>query len=134
MSEETQAKKKALLVDDDMDFRLQQRMLLESMGLEVIEAETRAQAEKILDETHPDIAVIDLMMEETDSGFVLCHRLKKHNPNLPVIIVTAVASETGMTFSASTREERSWIKADAVLNKPVRPAQLRKEIDRLLRA
>ncbi len=134
MSEKGPARKKALLVDDDMDFRLQQRMLLESMGLEVVEAETRAQAEKILDETHPDIAVIDLMMEEADSGFVLCHRLKKHDPNLPVIIVTAVASETGMTFSASTREERSWIKADAVLNKPVRPAQLRKEIDKLLRA
>ncbi|MDD3605409.1 MAG: diguanylate cyclase response regulator, partial [Kiritimatiellae bacterium] len=60
MSEKGPARKKALLVDDDMDFRLQQRMLLESMGLEVVEAETRAQAEKILDETRPDIAVIDL--------------------------------------------------------------------------
>ena len=34
-----------------------------------------------------------------------------------MIVVTAVTSELGMEFDASTKEERSWIKADALLNK-----------------
>ena len=43
---------------------------------------------------------------------------------MPVILVTAVASETGLDFDAATAEERGWIKADAVLDKPVRFEQL----------
>ena len=53
-------------------------------------------------------------------------------PFLPVILATGMVSETGIEFDAATAEERSWIKADTVLNKPLRYEQLKKEIDRLL--
>jgi len=76
--------------------------------------------------------VTDLMMEFLDAGFVLCHHVKKRNPKTPVILITAVTSETGMEFENATGEERSWIRADAILTKPVRADQLRREIDRLL--
>ena len=46
--------------------------------------------------------------------------------------VTGVASETGIDFDASTKEERSWIKADVVLDKPIRFEQLEREIHRLV--
>jgi hypothetical protein len=40
--------------------------------------------------------------------------------------------ETGIEFDAQTPDERSWIKADTLIQKPVRPEQLIREIERLL--
>jgi two-component system, OmpR family, response regulator len=124
--------KMVLLVDDDIDYLTQMRMQLEAAGYQVVTAESEAEATEILKERLPDIAIVDLMMENMDGGFVLCHRIKRKNPQIPVIMVTAVASEAGLVFEASTGGEKSWLKADAVLTKPARFEQLKGEIDRLL--
>ena len=130
---ETQLQSKTiLLVDDDVDFLAQHQALLAATGAKVITAESQAQAEEILKQTKPSLAILDLMMEHVDAGFALCHHIKKLDPKIPVIIVTAVNSETGIDFDAATVEERSWLKADAFLNKPVRFEQLLAEIDKLL--
>ena len=78
----------------------------------------------MLAQTRPDLAIVDLMMEYKDSGFALCYHIKKKDPSIPVILVTAVTSETGLEFDAATEEERSWVKADAMLAKPLRFEQL----------
>ena len=132
MTTKSDTKKSVLLVDDDPDFRLQQKMQLEAAGYNVLEASSAKEAMQTLAKTEPDIALVDLMMEESDAGFQLCYKLKKRAKPIPVIMVTSVASETGMEFDASTDEERSWIKADTLLNKPIRFEQLVREIDRLL--
>lgn len=121
-----------LLVDDDEDFRYQQRLQLEAAGFTVIEAQSAKEAEELLGNNTIHLAVVDLLMEQADSGFTLCYHLKKKYPNLPIIMVTAVASEAGIDFDARTAEERSWIKADVVLQKPIRFEQLQVEIDALL--
>lgn len=122
-----------LLVDDDADYLLGKKLELQAAGYTVLEAESSLKAEELIEQTKPDIAVIDLMMEEDDSGFTLCYFIKKRFPDVPVIIVTGVASETGIDFDAATREERAWIKADALLAKPVRFEQLEREIKRLMK-
>ncbi|MFW5857019.1 MAG: response regulator transcription factor [Planctomycetota bacterium] len=124
-------KKTILVVDDDPDFLLQQQVQLEAAGYEVIPAPGRAEAEALLAERRPDIAVIDLMMEDQDAGFALAYHIKKREEAIPVVIVSGVANETGLAFDAATQEERSWIKADAFLAKPVRFEQLTREIERL---
>jgi hypothetical protein len=48
-------------------------------------------------------------------------------------LVTAVTSETGLEFDAATEEERSWVKADAMLAKPLRFEQLLAELRQLLK-
>ena len=121
-----------LLVDDDQDFLLQTATRLRADGFRVIEAEGQAAGERAIDAGGFGIAVVDLMMEEMDSGFVLCHRLKRRWPGLPALLVTGVAGETGLDFDAATDEERRWVKADAMLPKPVRYDRLRNEIERLL--
>ncbi|OGK11133.1 MAG: hypothetical protein A2W80_18450 [Candidatus Riflebacteria bacterium GWC2_50_8] len=125
--------KTVLLVDDDHDFRLQQKAMLEALKYNVVEAESAAVALGKLDNPTPDIAIVDLMMEENDSGFTLCHNLKKRLPDMPIIMVTGVAAETGLAFNVKTREEHRWIKADALLEKPVRAEQLQQEIKKLLK-
>ncbi len=121
-----------LLVDDDEDFIFQQKVQLEAAGFGVVTAPGRKEALELLTSTRPDLAVLDLMMEDVDAGFTLCYELKKMYPDLPVILVTGVTSETGLEFDAATDEERSWVKADVLLDKPIRFEQLAREINRLL--
>ncbi|HNR36807.1 MAG TPA: response regulator [Candidatus Hydrogenedentes bacterium] len=125
-------KKTIMVVDDDSDYRFQQRVQLEASGYAVIEADSAEQAMEELEKTRPDLALVDLMMEEMDAGFTLCYHIKKKYPDVPIILATAVTRETGLEFDASTSEERSWIKADVLLAKPIRFDQLRREIERLL--
>jgi len=125
--------KKILVVDDDIDFLEQMEAQLQAAGFEVITADGRKKAEEIIEQTRPDLAIVDLMMEDMDGGFVLSYHLKKKYPDVPIILATAVAGATGLKFDAVTPEERSWVKADAIIDKPVRFEQLKREIERLLK-
>lgn len=124
--------KTALIVDDDPDFLEQLGIQLSSMGFEVVKKSTQEEAQEYIENTRPDVAFLDLMMENMDAGFVLSYEVKKRYPQTPVILVTAVSSETGMEFDATTQDERAWIKADVILSKPVRLEQLQKELNKLL--
>ncbi len=125
-------KRTILVVDDDIDFIEQQKLFLEGEGHKVVSAETSEDARELLESERPDLAIIDMMMEQPDAGAFLAHHMKKVRPEMPVIMVTAVISETGMDFEAASKGERSWIKADVVLAKPIRFEQVRREMKRLL--
>ena len=122
----------ALLVDDDPDFLDIISTYLNSFGFDVITGSSQAEAEELILNAKFDIAIIDLMMENSDSGFIVSYKLKNIYPNIPIIIATSVTNETGLHFDASTEEMRSWIKADIVMDKDIRIEQLRSEIDKLL--
>ena len=121
-----------LIVDDDPDYLFQTSLVLERFGMTVLKAENRKEAEQLLAETKPDLCIFDLMMETQDSGFVLAYRAKQLYPEVPVIIASAVTSETGLVFKLETLEDKSWIKADIFIEKGIRPDQLQREINKLL--
>ena len=125
-------KKQILVADDDVDYLFQIKLHLQNMGYEVVTVESQKEAEQILENTKPDLAIYDLMMETEDSGFVLSYKTKQKYPDVPVIIATAVGSETGISFGLSTKDEKKWIKADLYLEKDIRKEQLEKEIKKLL--
>jgi DNA-binding response OmpR family regulator len=125
--------KTILLVDDDVDALEQLSLVLSAAGYNVRTAYGQSEAEELLLSVRPDLAILDLMMEHMDSGLVLCRNLKKLYPQTPVIMLTAVAGATGMTLDAPTKEARSWLMADTILDKPARPEQIIAEIKRLLR-
>ena len=124
--------KKILVVDDDIDQLDHVAMILKVEGYDVIKAQGQKEGEDAILTVIPDLAILDLMMENMDSGFVLCHQIKRLYPDLPVILLTAVKSATGVDFSPKSSGAASWIKADIMLDKPVRPEQLRNEVKRLL--
>jgi CheY-like chemotaxis protein len=124
--------KTILIVDDDPDLVEQVSMVLKGAGFGVITADGEKDGEEALLKGGFDLAILDLMMEQTDSGFMLCHHAKRLDPDLPVILMTAVRSQTGISFNATKKESASWVKADKVIEKPVRPEQLLGEIRRLL--
>ena len=121
-----------LIVDDDQDYLFQLQMQVKQFGYKTIVAESQKEAEEILEKTRPDLAILDLMMENEDSGFILCYKMKKKYPEVPIIIATGVAAETGITFDINDENNRKWIKADRFLDKGIRSDLLREEIENLL--
>jgi len=128
----TASGKTVLLVDTDLEFLAESTRQLEQAGYAVKTAESRRQAEEMIQAGKPDLVITELMLEQMDAGFTLCHRIKQGDAKLPVILVSAVGSVTGVEFDAATAEERGWIKADAMLAKPVRFEQLQHLMERLM--
>jgi DNA-binding response OmpR family regulator len=122
-----------LVADDDADYLFQMKIMLENAGFMVITADSQRLAEEIIESVRPDLAILDLMMEKDDSGFILSYKIKKRYPEVPVILATAVSQETGISFGLDAEEDRSWIKADLYLEKGIRQDQLLLEIEKLLK-
>lgn len=122
-----------LLADDDPDYLFQIGFVLKNAGYNVITADSQRQAEEIIESVRPDLAILDLMMEKDDSGFILAYKIKRKYPEVPVILATAVSQETGISFGFDAEEDRSWIKADLYLEKGIRDDQLLLEIEKLLK-
>ncbi len=113
--------KKILLVDDDLDLLEQHKVLFESNGYKVVTSDNSNDGWELFKKEKPDAAVIDLIMEQHDSGFILCYKIKKdeHGKNIPVFMLTSAAYDTGFKFSSATDEEKEWIKVDEIIHKPV---------------
>jgi two-component system alkaline phosphatase synthesis response regulator PhoP len=113
--------KKILLVDDDLDLLEQNKLLLEAKGYQVVTADNLTSAWDTYKKEKPDAAVLDLIMEEHDAGFILSHKIKRdeHGKNIPVFLLTSATYVTGMKFDASTEEEKEWIHCDGWFNKPI---------------
>lgn len=118
---ESEAKKKILLVDDDLDLLEQHKVLFESRGYQVATADNSKKGWDVFKSEKPYAAVIDLIMEEHDAGFILSYKIKKdsYGKTIPVYVLTSATYVTGFKFSASTAEEKEWIKCDEIVNKPV---------------
>ncbi len=125
---------KILLVDDDTDFLVQNEFRFQAEGYAVRTATNMEIARKAFSEHNPDVVVLDLMMEEKDAGIVLSHHFRREKPSLPIVMVTGITRETGMIIDSSNTEERSWLKANKILPKPIRFEQLKREVEILLAA
>lgn len=125
-------KKTILLADDDPDQIFLVKHHLERWGYDVVAVESREEAERYLESACPDLAILDLMMEEEDSGFILSYKIKKCRPEVPVIISTAVAAERGISFDINAPGGKTWIKADHYLEKGFRMEQLQMLIGKYL--
>ena len=123
--------RKILLVDDDIDLLEQHKIILEAKGFNIITAENVEEGFSLFKKEKPDAAIIDLIMEEHDSGFILCHKIKRdpHGKSIPVFILTSATYVTGFKFGASTNEEKEWIECDAILNKPIVEVELLKKLE-----
>jgi len=122
-----------LVADDDPDYLYQTVNNLGRAGYKTVAVESQAEAESVIQKMKPSLAIFDLMMENDDSGFILCYKIKKKYPDVPVILATGVAHETGISFSLDSESEKSWIKADRYLEKGIRPEQFDMEIMKLLK-
>lgn len=80
-----------LLVDDDPSLLKLLGMRLTSEGFHVTTAESGQEALRILSREQLDLVISDLRMDEMD-GMALFAEIQKHQPGMPVIILTAHGS------------------------------------------
>lgn len=112
-----------LLVDDDTIIRRTLASNLMSDDFEVLTAGSGAEALELVENTWPDLAVLDLMMPGM-SGFELSDRLRRY-VDIPVIMLTSISDE-------ATVVEGLELHADDYVNKPFRYPELRARINNLL--
>jgi CheY-like chemotaxis protein len=79
-----------LVVDDDADFRVLARRMLEREGYTVIEADSGRAALDRLRNTVPGVVLLDLMMPEMDGfDFVATVRADATWRTVPIVVITA---------------------------------------------
>jgi CheY-like chemotaxis protein len=120
-----------LLVDDDVDIVEANKVVLEGRGHTVKPAYSAAEAEMALEEFAPDIAVIDVMMEDTTAGFDLARTLHERLPAMPLIMLTGIHSATNVKYRFEPDE--NWLPVSEFLDKPVKPAVLADKVEALLK-
>jgi CheY-like chemotaxis protein len=118
--------KTILIADDDVDWLSAAQAILEAAGHRVLTAEDETSGMAAARSERLDLILLDLMMEETDSGVRLAHRLRASpaTQHIPIIILTSVRAATGFEFSPETAADYAWIAADAWIEKPIPPAKL----------
>lgn len=124
-------KKKILLVDDDPDIISAFDAILNNKGYDVISAYNKKEGLEKLNAQRPDLAILDVMMEEEHDGFEMSREIKKSHPDLPIIMLTGISEITGVNFSAAASDP-NWLPADEFLDKPVTPEALVAIIEDLL--
>ncbi len=82
------AKARVLVVDDDENIRYLLRMAVQHAGFEVADAGTGREALSTVDDWHPDLVLLDVMLPDLD-GFEVCRRLRADRSTTPVIFLTA---------------------------------------------
>ncbi|HOC44215.1 MAG TPA: response regulator [Thermoanaerobaculales bacterium] len=120
--------KKILVVDDDPDIQEFCRTILEAAGYLVVSAASAREGHQQVTTGKPDLVVLDVIMEEADSGFKVAQDLAKSNPGLPILMLSSIASAAEQVFDTST------LPVAALVSKPITPRELLQQVERLLAA
>ncbi len=125
-------KKKILLIDDDKDFLMATKLILEKGGYDVFLAEDGKRGCDMAASVAPDLAIIDMMMETWSEGFNVISRIRstERGRELPLIMLSAVDLE-GPFQSYEPPEEVPAV--NMVLHKPIKADDLLKFVGQLLR-
>ncbi len=122
---------KILVVDDDPDFVEVTRIVLEKAGHQVIEARSGDLGFKRAKTEQPDLIILDVIMDSVLDGVSTSERMHD-DPDLrhvPIVMVTSIAN----TDYAALFPTDEYIHINAFLSKPITPAQLVKQVNRLLK-
>jgi two-component system alkaline phosphatase synthesis response regulator PhoP len=116
-------KQRILLIDDDKDFLLATKMILEKGGYEVFLAEDGKRGVEVWKSVAPDLAIIDMMMETWGEGLSVLSKIRATDTGreTPLFLLSAVDLQ-GPYQSFEPPPE--FPKVDAVLQKPVTAEEL----------
>jgi len=82
-----------LVIEDDPAIRLGLRKSLGFEGYEVQEAADGERGLELVFERRPDLVVLDLMLPRVN-GFEVCRTIRKHDPTIPILILSAKEQES----------------------------------------
>ncbi len=119
---------KILLVDDELDIIFTTKMMLERENYEVVVAKSGKECLQKIEETDPDLILLDIMMREMD-GWEVGKKIKEGNEtgHIPVVMFTVRTSDDSKIKSFE------YAKADDQIDKPFNKKTLLKTIEKVLK-
>jgi len=116
-----------LVVDDDPNILLFCETVLGQAGFRVVTADSASRGYEAACSQKPDLMIVDIMMEEVDSGFRLAVRLHELLPGVPILMLSAIAGASTRVFDTSP------LPVADLVDKPIEAADLLQKARRLLR-
>ncbi len=125
---------KILIIDDDLDFIEIGRLNLEEKGYQVRSASSGEEGWEMVEKETPDLIILDLMMEDLDSGLALSRKIKgtPRYASIPILMLTSISRETGMDFTPQSSEDLRKLNVDDFHAKPIRGRTLLEKVEKLL--
>ncbi len=119
--------KRIVCIEDDEDFLELLKLILDQDNTELITANGGASGLRAVQEHHPDLVLLDLMMNDMH-GWEVYMKLRSgtDTKDIPVIVVTAMDTHYDRTFGVNIAKVADYI------TKPFLPSQLRQSVDTVL--
>lgn len=114
-------------IDDDLDTHEVIGQVLRELGVEMISAYTGKEGITLIEDTDPTLILTDLALPDMH-GYEVVAFVRK-NPELsqiPIMVVSALDSETDRTFAYSIAKAKDY------LLKPIRPDEFRRRVWHIL--
>ncbi|MFO7917538.1 MAG: response regulator [Anaerolineae bacterium] len=120
-----------LVVDDDPDFVEIVRLILQREGYDVITAPDGDTALRIMQESPPDLILLDVMMKGVLDGVQTAHTISEDEllHKTPLIMVSSITGSSRAEFFPTDE----YLPIDAWISKPVQPDDLLKKVERYLK-
>ncbi len=127
---------KILVVEDNPDMALAVAMPLEAHGYEVVYASSGEEGLRKIQETAPDLIILDVMMETGTAGFQFSLTLRNPDPrspyarfrHIPILMLTAIHTTTSLRFGP----DEAYLPVDDFVEKPMDPDILLAKVRALL--
>jgi DNA-binding response OmpR family regulator len=125
----TVGEKSILIVDDDADFVESTACFLAANHFRVLKARDGRQGLQLAKREHPDLILMDVMMDERTEGFFTVQEMRRDRElkDVPIFMLSALY-EKAPDFAIVP--ERGWAAHDEFLAKPVDMTQLLEKIRR----
>jgi CheY-like chemotaxis protein len=132
-------KPKIVTIDDDPDVREVLRITLEANNYEVYAASNGTDGLRVIKEVHPDLIILDVMMDTITEGFQVSYQLRSQDPEseyqafskIPIIMLTGISQKMDMKFSPE--KDGEYLPVDEFVEKPIRVESLVEKVKKLLK-
>lgn len=132
-------KPKIVTIDDDPDVRDVLRITLEANNCEVYAASNGTDGLRIIKEVHPDLIILDVMMDTITEGFHVSYQLRSQDPKseyqefskIPIIMLTGISQKMDMKFAPE--KDGEYLPVDEFVEKPIRVEFLVEKVKKLLK-
>jgi len=123
---------KILVIDDDPDFLLAVRMVLEAHDFEMEAAMTPGEGISKILSVKPDLVILDIMMPTGYEGFEVAREIREKHKliDLPILMLTSIHSTKKVPYRFAPDED--YLPVDVFLDKPIEPEQLVDTIQEML--
>ena len=120
--------RKILIAEDEQNIREFVVINLERAGYQTFEAETGDQALELYQRENGsfDVAVLDIMMPGEHDGLAVCRELRRQNPSIGIILLSARTQEMDKVSGL-------MMGADDYVTKPFSPSELVARVDAVYR-